>query len=57
MLNTEKRIAALESSASDDTLKIIIMEDGETQAEALKRAGLMPTALRVVCVTPLDARL
>ena len=56
MLNTERRIAALEASASDDSMKIIIVEDGETQA-ALQRAGLMPHALRVVCVTPLDARL
>ena len=57
MLNTERRIAALEASASDDSMKIIVVEDGETQAAALKRAGLMPGALRVVCVTPLDARL
>ena len=57
MLNTERRIAALEASASDDSMKIIMVDDGETQAKALKRAGLMPGALRVVCVTPLDARL
>lgn len=57
MLNTERRIAALEASASDDSMKIILVEDGETQADALKRAGLMLDALRVVCVTPLDARL
>ena len=57
MLNTERRIAALEASASDNSLKIIIVEDGETQAAALQRVGLMPGALCVVCVTPLDARL
>lgn len=57
MLNTEKRIAALEASANDDSMKIVMLEDGETQANALKRAGLIPGALRVVCVTPLDARL
>ena len=57
MLNTERRIAALEASASDDSMKIVMLEDGETQADALKRAGVMPDALRVVCVTPLDARL
>ena len=57
MLNTERRIAALEASASDGSMKIIIVEDGETQAAALQRIGLMPGALRVVCVTPLDARL
>ena len=57
MLNIEKRIAALEASANDDSMKIVMLEDGETQANALKRAGLIPGALRVVCVTPLDARL
>ena len=57
MLNIERRIAALEASASDDSLKIIIVKDGETQADALKRVGLTPGALRVVCVAPLDARL
>ena len=57
MLNTERRIAALEASASDDSMKIIIVEDGETQAEALERIGLSPDALRVVCISPLDARL
>jgi len=39
VLTIDRRIAALESSASDDTMKIVIVEDGETQAEALKRAG------------------
>ena len=57
MLNIERRIAALEASASDDSLKIIIVKDGETQADALQRMGLMPGALRVVCVTPLDVKL
>ena len=57
MLNTERRIAALEASASDDGLKIVIMEDGEIRADGLKRAGVMHGALRVVCVTSLDARL
>ena len=57
MLNTERRIAALEASTSDDGLKIVIVEDSETQAAALQRVGLMAGALRVVCVTPLDARL
>lgn len=57
MLNTERRIAALEASASDDSLKTIIVADGETQAAALQRMGLMPGALRAVCVTPLDAML
>ena len=57
MLNTERRIAALEASASDDSLKIIIVKDGETPAEAFRRVGLEPDALRVMCISPLDARL
>ena len=52
MLNIERRIAALESSA-DDGLHIVIVEDGETQATALERLGLPPDAC-VVCLTPLD---
>jgi hypothetical protein len=35
MLTTERRISKLESSTSDDALKIIIVEDGESQADAL----------------------
>ncbi|MBP9061167.1 MAG: hypothetical protein KBF98_12735 [Rhodoferax sp.] len=54
MQTIERRVAALESSASDDTLKIIIVEDGETQADALKRVGLPPDARGVVFGTPLD---
>jgi hypothetical protein len=50
----EKRIAALELSASDTALKIVIVEDGETQAQALKRVGLPPDARGVVFGTPLD---
>lgn len=57
MLTIERRIAALEASASDDTMKIIIIAYGETQADALKRAGYPPDALGVVLGTPLDALL
>jgi hypothetical protein len=57
MLTIERRVAALEASASDGSMKIIIVEDGETQADALERIGLSPHALRVVCISPLDARL
>ena len=52
MLNIEKRIAALESSA-DSGLTVVIVEDGETQAAALERLRLPPDA-RVVYLTPLD---
>ena len=51
------RIAALEMSASDDAIKMVIVEDGETQAESLKRAGLPPDVRGVVYCTPLDAML
>jgi hypothetical protein len=57
VLTIERRIAALESSASDDGITIIIVEDDETQAEALKRAGYRPDALGVLYGTPLDALL
>lgn len=55
MLNIEKRIAALESSA-DAGLTVVIVEDGETQAEALERLGVPPDA-RVVFGSPLDEKL
>ena len=57
MLNTERRVAALEASASDISLKIILVDDGETQAEGLERIGLSPKALRVLSIAPLDALL
>lgn len=57
MTTTEKRLAALESSASDTGLKIVIVENGETQADALKRVGLPPDARGVLYLTPLDALL
>ena len=57
MLTTERRIAALESNAADTALKIVIVEDGETQVQALKRVGLPPDARGVLYLTPLDALL
>ena len=54
MQTIERRLVALEMSASDDTLKIIIVEDGESQADALKRVGLPPDVRGVVFGTPLD---
>jgi len=56
MQTTERRIAALEDSASDKTLKLVVVLDGESQADALKRVGLPPDA-RVLYLTPLDALL
>ena len=60
MQSIEKRIAALEASTTDETMKIVIIEDGETRADALKRAGLLPDAADVACVvfvSPTDERL
>ena len=57
MMTTERHIAALESSASDKGIKIVIVLDGETQAQALKRVGLPPDARGVLYLTPLDALL
>lgn len=56
MQTTEKRIAALESSASDKTLRLVVVLDGESQADALKRVGLPPDA-RVLYLSELDARI
>ena len=56
MQTTEKRIAALENSASDKTLKVVVVLDGETPANALKRLGLPPEA-QVVYLSELDERI
>jgi hypothetical protein len=56
MLLIERRIAALENSVSDLALKIVLLLDGETEADALRRAGL-PGEARVVFITSLDERL
>ena len=57
MLSIERRIAALEASASDDSMEIIAAANDETQTAALKRVGLQLGALRVVFIISLDARL
>lgn len=53
MLNIERRIAALESTA-DDGLSVAIVEDGESQADALVRLGMSPE-VRAVYLSELDA--
>jgi hypothetical protein len=45
------------NSASDDILKIIIVEDGATQATALNPVGLPPDARDVIWGMPLDLAL
>ena len=55
MQSIERRIAALETSAIDGRLKIIIVLDGETQADALRRLGYPPDALGVVYGSQFDA--
>lgn len=56
MLNFERRIAALEAANQDHSLKVILLEPGETEAEALRRAGL-PTEARVLYCSSMDDRL
>jgi hypothetical protein len=58
----ENRVAALEAkaSAADGALKFVWMEQGETEADALKRAGYSPEDIgtgRVLTVSWLDAKL
>ncbi len=56
MLQIEKRLAKLENSASDLALKIVLLLDGETEADALRRAGL-PQDARAVFINRLDESL
>ncbi|MBW7832965.1 MAG: hypothetical protein H3C29_07095 [Simplicispira suum] len=56
MQTTEKRIAALESSASDKSLKVVLVLDGETPADALKRLRLPPHVVAVY-LSELDERI
>ena len=58
----ERRVAALEAEAraGDGSMKVVVVEDGETNADALKRAGYPPDVADVWCVvfeSPTDARL
>lgn len=49
------RIAKLESKLTrDDSIRIVVVLDGETNASALARVGLPPNARGVVFATPLD---
>ena len=60
MQNIERRIAALESkaSAADGALRFVWMEQGETEADALKRAGVPPeVAGQVLMFSWLDVKL
>ena len=62
MQSIERRVAALEARASavDASLKLVFLDDGETRADALKRAGYSPDAADVLCVvfvSPTDAKL
>lgn len=54
MQSTEKRIADLEMRASDDRIKFLVIQEGETQTDALKRVGLPPDARGIVWGLPLD---
>ena len=57
MQSIELRVSALEAAGQSDAIKVVCVLDGETQAEALARAGLQPDARGVVWCTPLDERL
>ena len=54
MQNLEKRIAALESQSriADENFKVVLIDvgRGETQAEAMARAGYVPDDPGVMCV-------
>ena len=56
MHSIERRVAELESKVADNRLKIVVVLDGETEAEALRRAGY-PADSRVVFCSDVDARL
>ena len=55
MQTTERRIAALQDSASDKALKLVVVLHGESQADALKREGL-PPEVRAEFLSELDER-
>lgn len=62
MQSIERRVSALEikANAADGALKFVWREQGETEADALKRAGYAPEDIRtgrVLIVSWLDARL
>ena len=55
-IDLEKRLMALEDSATDQGLKVVVVLDGETTAEAITRLELRPDA-RAVFLTELDERI
>ena len=57
MLTVERRIAALEAANQDHSLKVILVEDGQTEADSLRLAGLPPDARRVIFCSQVDATL
>ena len=62
MRSIENRVTALEATANaaDGALKFVWREQGETESDALKRAGYAPDDIRtgrVLIVSWLDARL
>ena len=57
MQSIELRVAALEAAGQSDAIKVVCVQDDETQAQALTRAGLPKDASGVVWCTPLDERL
>ncbi len=50
MQSLEKRIAALEAAQPNTSLKVVMMESGETEAQALQRVGYPPDAATVMFI-------
>lgn len=57
MQNIERRVATLEAEAraGGGSIKVVVVEDGETEADALKRAGYPANAADVWCVVFVSA--
>jgi|GEM_PF-4193069 len=53
----EKRIEALEKATQDDRLVLVLIKDGQTEAEALRQAGWPADARGVIFCNPLDVDL
>jgi len=53
----ERRITALEATTQDAKPKLVLVEDGQTEAEALRQAGWPADARGVIFCNPLDVDL
>lgn len=53
----QKRLRALEAANQDDTLKLIVVEDGQTEEEAFRLAKLPANFRGVMFCNQLDVNL